>query len=168
MMMRKLTAVISPHQTLQLFLRMPFSCTIKRDISSELFAVLSSPKWEKHPSLRKLMPSISPSHVSSLFALKLDPKIAIDFFYWIARTRRFKHSVHSHSSLLLNLLIPNGLLAEAQKFRILMIKACSSPADARFVLDLLLQLNRGGGPKNPEPLQFKLTLVIQPDSNFIV
>ncbi|BFG30055.1 hypothetical protein CerSpe_163290 [Prunus speciosa] len=39
-----------------------------------------------------------------------------------------------------------------------MIKACSSPADARFVLDLLLQLNRGGGPKNPEPLQFKLTL----------
>ncbi|PQQ11786.1 pentatricopeptide repeat-containing protein [Prunus yedoensis var. nudiflora] len=77
------------------------------DLSSQLFAILSRPNWQRHPSLKKLIPSISPSHVSSLFALNLDPQTALGFFNWIALKPGYRHTVHCHSSLL-NILIPMG------------------------------------------------------------
>ncbi|KAM1204425.1 hypothetical protein ACFX2J_020112 [Malus domestica] len=121
------------------------------DLSAQLFSILSRPNWQRHPSLKKLAPSISPSHVSSVFALKLDPQTALGFFNWIALKPGYKHTVQCHSSLL-NILLPNGFLQVAEKIRISMIKASSSPQDAVFVLEYLRALN------GAEEFEFKLTL----------
>ncbi|GMY17356.1 pentatricopeptide repeat-containing protein At5g65560 [Fagus crenata] len=123
------------------------------DLPSQLFSILSRPNWRKHPSLKKLIPSISPSHVSSVFSLNLDPQTALSFFYWISQNKPgFIHNVQSHSSLL-SILIHYRFLGAAEKIRISMIKSSHSPDDAAFVLDVLRRMNRDNGE-----FQFKLTL----------
>ncbi|PKI61448.1 hypothetical protein CRG98_018131 [Punica granatum] len=117
----------------------------------ELLSILSSPNWQKNPALRTLIPSITPSHVSSLFAFNVDPQTALGFFNWIAQRPGFKHNVQSHSSLLA-ILIPNNFLGVAEKVRLSMIKCCDSVDDARFLLDFVLSMNRDSG------LKFKLTV----------
>ncbi|KAF4354418.1 hypothetical protein F8388_027352 [Cannabis sativa] len=121
------------------------------ELSSQLFSILSRPNWLKHPSLNKLLPSISPSHVCSLFTLNLDPQTALGFFNWIALKPGYKHDIQCHSSLL-NILIPNGFFRVAENIRISMVKACASVEDASFVLELLWRINRDAN------LEFKLTL----------
>ncbi|CDY60353.1 BnaCnng36070D [Brassica napus] len=54
------------------------------------------------PSLKQMVPSIRPSHVSSLFSLDLDPKTALNFSHGISHNPRFKHSVYSYASILVN------------------------------------------------------------------
>ncbi|KAJ9171112.1 hypothetical protein P3X46_019160 [Hevea brasiliensis] len=158
--MRKSTTIIHPGESsilLHLHLDQPF---LKRpisfssvaplpvdpdppDISSQLLFILSHPSWQKHPALSSLLPSISPSHVSSLFSSNpnLDPQIALKFFQFVAPKPGFKHSVQTHS-LLLDILIRNKFFGVSEKIRISMIKACISIDDIRFTLDFLREMNR--------------------------
>jgi len=164
--MRNTTAIIAPGEPLLhfhfLLLVKPFSSVASLpadhlhpdpiDLPSQLLSILSRPNWQKHPSLKNLIPSISPSHVSTLFTLDLDPQTALGFFHWISQKPGFSHNVHSHSSLL-NVLVRFGHLGAAEKIRILMIRSCESPDDARFVLDALRRMNRQDGE-----FRFKLSL----------
>ncbi|KAF3960067.1 hypothetical protein CMV_015180, partial [Castanea mollissima] len=131
---------------------------LQPDLPTQLYSILSRPDWRKHPSLKKLVPSISPSHVSSVFSLnlhQLDPQTALSFFYWISQNKPgFQHSVQSHSSLL-HILIHYHFIGAAEKIRISMIKSCQSQDDAAFVLDALRRMSR---EKNNGEFQFKFTL----------
>lgn len=122
---------------------LPQSLSVEHDISAQLFSILSRPNWQKHPSLKNLVPSIAPSHISALFALNLDPQTALAFFNWIGQKHGFKHNVQSYVSML-NILVPNGYLHIAEKMRILMIKSADSSENALFVLEMLRSMNRRG------------------------
>jgi len=126
------------------------------DLSSHhLLSILSHPKWQRHPSFQKLIPNLSPSHVSSLFNNHpdLNPNIALQFFNSLPLIKPgFKHTVKSHS-FLLKILIPNNLFGVGEKIRISMIKACVSVDDIRFLLDFLRQMNR-----DDNDIKFKLSV----------
>ncbi|KAH0892364.1 hypothetical protein HID58_054793 [Brassica napus] len=62
------------------------------------------------PSLKQMVPSIRPSHVSSLFSLDLDPKTALNFSHGISHNPRFKHSVYSYASILIGMVDEMGKL----------------------------------------------------------
>ncbi|KAF3591751.1 hypothetical protein DY000_02020218 [Brassica cretica] len=48
-------------------------------IPHRLLSIITKPNWHKSPSLKQMVPSIRPTHVSSLFSLDLDPKTALNF-----------------------------------------------------------------------------------------
>ncbi|KAG2293598.1 hypothetical protein Bca52824_040267 [Brassica carinata] len=110
-------------------------------IPHRLLSILTKPNWHKSPSLKQMVPSIRPSHVSSLFSLDLDPKTALNFSHWISQSPRFKHSVYSYASLLA-LLVNNGYAEVVFKIRSLMIKRCESVGDALFVLDICRKMSK--------------------------
>ncbi|KAF3511827.1 hypothetical protein F2Q69_00004667 [Brassica cretica] len=72
------------------------------NIPHRLLSIITKPNWHKSPSLKQMVPSIRPSHVSYLFSLDLDPKTALNFSHWISQNPRFKHSVYSYASILVN------------------------------------------------------------------
>ncbi|KAF8081969.1 hypothetical protein N665_0854s0009 [Sinapis alba] len=113
-----------------------------KSIPHRLLSILTKPNWHKSPSLKQMLPSIRPSHVSSLFSsLDLDPKTALNFSHWISQNPRFKHSVYSYASLL-TLLANNGYVDVAFKIRALMIKTCESVGEALFVLGICRNMNK--------------------------
>ncbi|CDY60361.1 BnaCnng36130D [Brassica napus] len=88
-------------------------------IPHRLLSILTKPNWHKSPSLKQMVPSIRPSHVSSLFSLDLDPKTALNFSHWISQSPRFKHSVYSYASLLA-LLVNNGFKLRVECYNALL------------------------------------------------
>ena len=85
----------------------------------------------------KLLPFITPSHVSAIIDFNLNPHVALLFFRWIERKPGYKHNVHTYLSLLFAL-TRNGLLINAaENVRNSMIKSCDSVDDVMLVLDSL-------------------------------
>ncbi|KAG8365939.1 hypothetical protein BUALT_Bualt17G0024100 [Buddleja alternifolia] len=120
------------------------SPSIITDLSSELFSLLAQPNWQKHPSFRKLIPTISPSLFSSFISQHphLNPQIALNFFNFLCyHAPTFKPNAQSYASLL-RFLIKNKSFGNAEKTRRLMVKSCQTNEDAGFVLSVLRQLNR--------------------------
>ncbi|RDX81356.1 Pentatricopeptide repeat-containing protein, partial [Mucuna pruriens] len=120
----------------------------------QIFTILSNPQWRKHPSLNALIPSLTSTHLSSLFNLNPDPLTALNFFRWIRRRHAFTHTVRTYEPLLL-LLVRNGTLRAAENVRNSMIKSCASPHDAMFVLNLLRRMNHA---VEDHQLAFQLSL----------
>ncbi|KAJ0080612.1 hypothetical protein Patl1_23434 [Pistacia atlantica] len=116
------------------------------DLPSQLFSILSKnpQKWKKHPSMKKLIPFISASHVSSLYKLNLNPQVALDFSFWISRKPGFKHSVESYFSLV-NLLIGSNFVEAGEKIASFMFKSCHSAEDVGVALDFVRKINDGDG-----------------------
>ncbi|OMO72968.1 hypothetical protein COLO4_27373 [Corchorus olitorius] len=153
--MRNPTLIIVPGQSFHFlsFLAKSFSSVpsslhlepepLDNDLPLLLHSILSKPNWKNHPSLPKLTPSISSSHVYSVFSLNphLLPKTALDFSYWISQKPHFKHSVFSYSALI-NILVTNKFFGPAEKIRDLMIRSSSSIQETRFVLEFLASMNR--------------------------
>ena len=113
-----------------------------QDLSTKLYSLLSNPNWQKHPSLKKLIPILTPNHLANFYSQfpNLNPQTALNFFNYLSCIPSFKPSVQSYSSLL-HILIPNKFLGFAEKLRISMIKTCESPEDAQFVLGVLRDMN---------------------------
>lgn len=109
------------------------------DSASHLLSLLSLPNWQKNPRLKTLIPSISPSHITSLFNdnPNLKPQTALSFFNILSQRSNFRPSVESFASLL-TILIKNRFLNVAEKIRISMVKACETDDGARFVLGFLV------------------------------
>ncbi|KAK6923849.1 Pentatricopeptide repeat [Dillenia turbinata] len=120
-------------------------------LTSRLFSILSRPNWQKNPSLKTLIPSLTPNHVSSLLNLNLDPHAALSFFNWISQRPGFKHNAVSYSAML-NALVNARLLGPAKQIRVLMIKACESIDEMNFILGVIRKMSSCDGFK------FKLTL----------
>ncbi|CAA0339448.1 unnamed protein product [Arabidopsis thaliana] len=97
-------------------------------------------------------PFYTPSHVSSLFSLNLDPQTALSFSDWISRIPNFKHNVTSYASLV-TLLCSQEIPYEVPKITILMIKSCNSVRDALFVVDFCRTMRKGDSFE----IKYKLT-----------
>lgn len=165
--MRKFRAIIKPGEQLLILLLKPYSSiaslppipSLYSEAVDQLLSILSRPNWQKHPSLIKLLPSLTPSHVSSLFAFNLDPQTALTFFNLIAKRPGFKHNVHSYSAML-SILIRARSLGVAENIRISMIKSCISTEDALFVLDVFREMNADGDFKFEPTLRCYNTLLM--------
>ncbi|XP_057783898.1 pentatricopeptide repeat-containing protein At5g65560 isoform X5 [Salvia miltiorrhiza] len=115
------------------------------DLYSQTISLICQPNWQKHPSIAKLIPTISPSHFSSFLSHhpNLSTKNALELFDFLTLTPGFKPNVETYASLL-HFLVKNKAFADAEKIRILMVRSCQAEEDARLALSILLEFNRGG------------------------
>ncbi|KAG8362904.1 hypothetical protein BUALT_BualtUnG0025500 [Buddleja alternifolia] len=98
---------------------------------------------KKHPSFRKLIPTISPSLFSSFISQHphLNPQIALNFLISSAIMRPLSSPMPNPTPPFA-FLIKNKSFGNAEKTRRLMVKSCQTNEDAGFVLSVLRQLNR--------------------------
>ncbi|WJX56649.1 hypothetical protein P8452_42290 [Trifolium repens] len=102
------------------------------DLPSQIFTILSQPQWQKNPSFNTLIPSLTTTHLSSLFNNpNLHPITALNFFKWINYEHGFIHTVHSYQSLLF-ILVRNGFLKPAENVLNSMILTCGSSQEASW------------------------------------
>ncbi|CAE5966061.1 unnamed protein product [Arabidopsis arenosa] len=145
--------VTSSTRAVYLLRRVPFSSTstllhtppeaesYPSHLPHHLLSILSKPNWQNNPSLNSFLPAITPSHVSSLFSLNLDPHTALQFSYWISQTPNFKHNVDSYASLL-TLIDHSKIVCDVPKIIVSMIKCCYSAPDALFVSDICRKMSK--------------------------
>ncbi|VFQ63729.1 unnamed protein product [Cuscuta campestris] len=143
-------------------LSIPEESATHTEISSQLFSLLSFPNWQKNASLRRLLPSLSPSHVSSLFSRNpsLDPHTAISFFDYLSSVPSFKLDTQCYLSLL-HILIPRRMFQAADRIRVLMVKSCESADETKNVVSLFLGMHNTDDHGGGSGLRFEFKLNVR-------
>ncbi|GAB2216484.1 hypothetical protein Droror1_Dr00024258 [Drosera rotundifolia] len=113
-------------------------------VDSDLFSILSLPRWQAHPDLTRLLLTLTNSTISSLFSNPdLHPSAALAFFHFLPeQIPGFNHYSLSHINLI-RFLIRLGRFGYVERIRVLLVRNCADKEEAKCVLEFVMGEMRG-------------------------